>query len=92
MRKKSNIKWLITAQMLFILVGCTNIEDSISQEEVKQLVQKQHRNHIGTPTILSIEIKNNTYYVRWENKANKESGTDKVTKDGEVEMVKVQIE
>lgn len=78
--------------MLFILVGCTNIEDSITQGEAKQLVQKQHRNHIGTLSILSIEIKDNTYYVQWENKANKESGTDKVTKDGEVEMVKVQIE
>lgn len=40
LRKKLNIKWLITAPMLFILVGCTNIEDSISQEEAKQLVQK----------------------------------------------------
>jgi len=26
------------------------------------------------------------------NKTNKESGTDKITKDGEVEMVEVQIE
>ena len=36
------------------------------------------------PSIVSIEVKNNAYYVKWENKGNKESGTDKVTKDGKV--------
>jgi hypothetical protein len=30
--------------------------------------------------------------MQWENKTNKESGTDKVTQDGEVEMVEVQNE
>ncbi|WP_374966495.1 hypothetical protein [Lysinibacillus sp. RS5] len=41
---------------------------------------------------VSVEVKNNAYYVQWENKTNNESGTDKVTKEGEVEMVEVQIE
>jgi hypothetical protein len=89
MKKVNYIKLLITALMLVILVGCTNIEDSISEEESKQLVLKQHRKHIGTPSIVSIEVKNNAYYVRCE---NGESGKDKVAKDGEVEMVEVQIE
>ena len=73
--------------MLFILVGCTNIEDSISEEEAKQLVLNQHMEHIGTPSIVSIEIKDNAYFVQWVNTENKESGTDKVTKDGKVKIM-----
>jgi hypothetical protein len=72
--------------------GCSNIEDSISQNEAKQLVLEQHKNNIGGPSIVSIEVKNNAYYIKWENKENKESGTDKVTKDGEVKMIEAQIE
>jgi hypothetical protein len=75
-----------------LLIGCSNIEDSITKEEAKQLVLKEHVVHIGTPTILSIEVKHNAYYVKWENKSNKESGTDKVTKDGKVKMIDAQIE
>ena len=82
--KSNYIKWLTIVLMLFILVGCTNIEDSISEEEAKQLVLNQH---IGTPSIVSIEIKDNAYYVQWVNTENKESGTDKVTKDGKVKIM-----
>ena len=77
---------------LLSVVGCSNIEDSISQNEAKRLVLKQHIKSIGGPSIVSIEVKNNAYYIKWENKENKESGTDKVTKDGEVIMVEAQIE
>ena len=76
----------------FALVGCSNIEDSISEESAKQLVIQEHTNNNGTPSIVSIEVENNAYYVKWENKGNKESGTDKVTKDGKVKMIEAQIE
>lgn len=87
-----NLLYILFFILLLSMVGCSNIEDSISKNEAKQLVLKQHKTNIGTPTIVSIEVKNNAYYVKWENKENKESGTDKVTKDGEVEMVEAQIE
>lgn len=90
--KLKYIKFLVTGLILLILVGCSNIEESISENQAKQLVLKQHKTNIGKPSIISIEAKNNAYYVKWENKENKESGTDKVSKDGEVKMVQAQIE
>lgn len=78
--------------MLLLLIGCSNIKDSLSKEKAKQLVVERHTNFNGIPSILSIEIKYNAYYIKWENKGNKESGTDKVTKDGEVKMVEAKIE
>lgn len=84
--------YLLVAVMAVLFSGCSNIEDSFSEEEAKQMVLKQHRTSIGTPIIVSIDIKYNAYYVRWENKENKESRIDKVTKDGKVEMVEAQIE
>ncbi|MDF2556325.1 MAG: hypothetical protein K0R71_153 [Bacillales bacterium] len=74
------------------LIGCSKIEDTLSEEKAKQLVIEEHTKHIGTPSILYIEVKNNAYYVEWENRENKESGTDKVTKNGEVIMVEARIE
>lgn len=87
-----NLLYILFFILLLSVVGCSNIEDSISQKEAKQLVLKQHKTNIGTPSIVSIDVKNNNYYIKWENKENKESGTDKVTKDGEVKMVDAQIE
>lgn len=75
-----------------LLVGCATIEESISQDEAKELVLAQHQKHIGTPEILSIEVKRNAYIIQWENKGNKEWGTDKVTKSGEVKMIETTIE
>lgn len=77
---------------LLSVVGCSNIEDSISEEDAKQLVIEKHTNHNGGPSIVSLEVKNNSYYTKWENKGDKASGTDKVKKDGEVEIVEAQIE
>lgn len=77
---------------LFLLVGCTNISEVISEEEAKQLVIEKHMTNIGSPQIISIENNRNTYIVEWENKENKEWGIDKVTKDGEVKMVEATIE
>lgn len=82
----------LTSLMLLLLIGCSKIEDSISKEEAKKLVIEKHTNNNGTPTILSIKIKNNAYYIEWENKGNKASGIDKVTEEGEIEMVESEIE
>ncbi|MCU9612338.1 hypothetical protein OEV98_02025 [Caldibacillus lycopersici] len=62
------------------------------QAEAKQLVIAEHTNNNGVPNIVNVVVKNNVYYVTWENKQNKESGTDKVTKLKEVIMVEAQIE
>jgi hypothetical protein len=78
--------------LIFLLIGCSNIKDSLSEEKAKQLVIEKHTNFNGKPSILSIEIKSNAYYVEWENRGNKESGIDKVTIEGEVTMVEAQIE
>lgn len=85
-------KYTLIALMVFLLVGCANIEDSISKEDAKQLVIEYHTNNNGSPSILSIELKENAYYVEWEKKENKESGIDKVTKYGEVRTIEATIE
>ncbi len=92
MRYKFLLMLFLTSLIPLLLFGCSNIKDSLSEEKAKQLVIEKHTNTNGTPSILSIEVKNNAYYVKWENKGNKEAGTDKVTKDGEVKMVEAQIE
>jgi hypothetical protein len=80
--------------MMVLLVGCTNIEDVISEEEAKQLVieKRTTENTYGTVDIISVEIKRNSYYVEWENKENTEWGIDRVTKDGEIKMIEATIE
>ena len=90
--KSIYIKFLVATLILLVLVGCSNIEESISKEEAQKLVIEKHTNSNGTPVIQTTEIKNNAYYIQWENTSNKESGIDKVTKDGEIEMIEAQIE
>jgi uncharacterized protein YcfL len=85
-------KSLFIFLILFLLVGCSDISDQLSQEQAKSLVLENHQRDIGSPEIISIEIKWNAYYVEWENKENKEWGIDKVTKEGDVEMVEATIE
>jgi hypothetical protein len=90
--KAKLINYVLTSLMILLLIGCSNIEDSISEEDAKQLVIEEHSNNNGMPSIVSVELKSNAYYVKWENEENKESGTDKVTKNGEIEMIEAQIE
>jgi len=78
--------------VLLFLVGCSTIEDSLPQKEAEQLVIDYHTNGNGSPTILSTEVKGNAYYIKWENKANLEEGTDKVDKNGKVKMIDGKIE
>lgn len=92
--KSKVIKVIFFLLMMVLLVGCTNIEDVISEEEAKQLVieKRTTENTYGTVDIISVEIKRNSYYVEWENKENTEWGIDRVTKDGEIKMIEATIE
>lgn len=71
MRSKFLSILFLTLLIPLALVACSNIKDSLSEEKAKQLVIEKHMNNNGTPSILSIEAKNNAYYVRWKNKDNK---------------------
>lgn len=90
--KSQRVFILLVSIFLLILVGCSSIEDSLLQNEAEQLVIDKHTNSNGTPTILSVEMKGNTYYIKWEKKSNLEEGTDKVDKNGKVTMVDGKIE
>lgn len=92
---KSNARKLTFFLLIMVLlIGCASIEDTISEEEAKQLVieKRTTENTYGTVEIISVEIKRNSYYVEWENKENTEWGIDRVTKDGEVKMMEATIE
>jgi len=91
----SNTKMLMFFLLIMVLlIGCTSIEDVISEEEAEELVieKRTTENTYGTVEIISVEIKRNSYYVEWENKENTEWGIDRVTKDGEVQMMEATIE
>jgi len=85
-------KYALITLLIFLLAGCTNIEDSISQEDAKQLVIEYHTNDNGSPSILSVELKKNSYYVEWVNTGNQEYGLDQVTKDGKIKIIEATIE
>lgn len=91
-----NRKFYTYVSMLFLLliflVGCSNIEDSLSQKEAEQIVIDYNNNGNGSPKIISTKIKGNAYYIKWENKGNLEEGTDKVDKNGKVTMIDRKIE
>ena len=90
--KKVFIGSLLIMIIAFLVMGCSDISDYITEDQAKALVLEHHQRPIGTPEIISVEIKRNAYYVEWENKENKEWGIDKVTKDGDIEMVEATIE
>lgn len=65
-REEKNMKskltnYVLTSLMILLLIGCSNIEDSISEEDAKQLVIEEHTINNGTPSIVSVELKNNAY-------------------------------
>ncbi|MFJ8262663.1 hypothetical protein ACIQ4I_12035 [Rummeliibacillus sp. NPDC094406] len=92
MKIRKNYTCLVVLLLfLLTLVGCSNIEDTLPQKEAEQLVIDKHTNGNGSPTILSVEVKGNTYYIKWEKKSNLESGTDKVDKNGKVTMIDAKI-
>ncbi|MCM3390406.1 hypothetical protein M3649_20135 [Ureibacillus chungkukjangi] len=76
---------------VILLGACTNIRNVISEDEAKQIVLDNHYSHNGKTEILSVELKNNKYYIEWEIKDNCERGKDSVNKEGKVEIVEAQI-
>ena len=74
-----------------MLAGCSPIQNVISEDEAKQLVLNNHYNHPDETEILSVELKNNKYYIEWEIKDNCERGIDRVNKKGEIEMIEFSI-
>ena len=81
--------YLIIAVLL--LAGCSSIQNVLTEDEAKQLVVDNHFNHNGKTEILSVELKNNKYYIEWEIKDNCERGIDTVNQNGEIEMIEASI-
>lgn len=48
-------------------------------------------NDNGKTEIISVELKNNKYYIEWEIKHNCERGKDSVNNKGEIEMIEASI-
>ena len=77
--------------VVLLLAGCSSIQNAISEDEAKQLVLDNHYNDNGKTEIISVELKNNKYYIEWEIKDNCERGKDSVNKIGEIEMIEASI-
>lgn len=77
--------------VVLLLAGCSSIQNAISEDEAKQLVLDNHNNDNGKTEIISVELKNNKYYIEWEIKDNCERGKDSVNKIGEIEMIEASI-
>lgn len=88
--KKIYFKLYLLISVL-LLAGCSSIQNVITEDEAKQLVLYHHYNENGKTEILSVELKNNKYYIEWEIKDNCERGKDSVNKKGEVEMIEASI-
>lgn len=88
--KKIYFKLYLLISVL-LLAGCSSIQNVITEDEAKQLVLDHHYNENGKTEILSVELKNNKYYIEWEIKDNCERGKDSVNKKGEVEMIEASI-
>lgn len=76
---------------VFLLAGCSSIQNVISEDEAKQMVLDHHFNHNSKTEIRSVELKNNKYFIAWEIKDNCELGNDSVNKKGEIEMIEASI-
>lgn len=74
--------------LLFALAGCSNI----SRDKAENLIIKEYSNQMGEATIVSTEEKERDYYIEWENKKDKSKGISKVSSNGEVEIIEVEIE
>lgn len=81
-------KIVLAFSLLLILVmsGCNTFsEPTISEEEAKSIVLKEHTKYIGKVEIISVSHKRKEYIVKWENKENCENGTDYINdQNGEI--------
>ncbi|WP_192988468.1 hypothetical protein [Carnobacterium mobile] len=79
---------LVYAMLFFILGGCSNI----SEDKAKKIIVEEYSNQLGEATILSTEEKNDDYYIEWENKNDKSKGISKVSSNGEITLIELEIE
>ncbi len=78
--------------LIFIISGCNTAELKVAEEQAKLSVIEQHTKHIGKVKILSVDLKRNSYLIKWENEENCEKGIDSVDgESGAIEMIEASI-
>jgi len=82
------ISLLVYVSLVFALTGC----EMMSEDKAEQLIIEEYSNQLGEATIVSTEKIDNEYLIEWENKNDKYRGTSKVSADGEITMIKAEIE
>lgn len=79
---------VVFALFFVLLVGCSRI----SENNAEQMIIEEYSNHLGETTILSTVEKDNEYFIEWENKNDKSNGTNKVSTNGELTIIEMEIE
>ncbi len=83
---------LLSLTCLFLVTGCTKIEEVLSADEAQELVIEEYRANMGKLDIVKVEKKGNNYIVHWENTDNLEKGMSRVNKKKEVNLIESSIE
>lgn len=96
MFKLFQIRFAFILLMSSFLLGCTdnavtNIQSVILEDEAKQMVLDNHYVHNEETEILSVELKNNKYYIEWQIEGDCQRGIDSVNSDSEIEMIEAEI-
>lgn len=96
MLKLFQIRLVFVLLMSSFLLGCTditltNIQSVILEDEAKQMVLDNHFVHNEETEILSVELKNNKYYIEWKIEGDCQRGVDSVNSDGEIEIIEAEI-
>jgi uncharacterized membrane protein YkoI len=85
------MKKLVAIAILIFVGGCLHPKPKITEEQAKTIVIKQHSGNIGKVEIISINHENGEYKIKWTNKENCESGTDKIDESGEIKKSEATI-
>lgn len=85
---------LISAILLNLVIGACDgtSKSNLSEEQATAIVIDSHAGNIGNVEIISVNLEENKYIVKWENKENCESGTEYIDAEtGEVIKGEVSI-
>nr|WP_235753876.1 hypothetical protein [Psychrobacillus sp. INOP01] len=90
------IRLVFILLMSTFLLGCTdstvtNIQSVILEDEAKQMVLDNHYVHNEETEILSVELKNNKYYIEWQIEGDCQRGIDSINSDRVIEIIEVEI-
>ncbi|MFF2753134.1 hypothetical protein ACFVR1_05190 [Psychrobacillus sp. NPDC058041] len=82
--------------MSFLLLGCkdntmVSIQSIILEDEAKKMVLDAHYVQNEKTEILSVELKNNRYYIEWQIEGDCQRGIDSVNSDGEIKIIEAKI-